>query len=335
MAEVGILFAFMPNHLPSKRFTCNEKKGAVMSHTSHPTEETMITLTLWGTRGSIPVSGPEFQRYGGATTCIELSFEDAEEDTPKRVIVDCGTGLTELGKNWSGRSYEALFLQTHMHWDHIQGFPFFGPFFHPAGRYSFWATPRSGATMRDVISRQMTQPTFPVGLDIMPSQLMFKDIPQQGEAQLGELTIRWCELCHSPGNTAYRLDYRGRSIVLSGDVEVQRGSRKELVQLAQGADLLVMDSQYFPEDYKNRVGFGHSTPLDAVAVAKEAGVLHLMLTHHDPTHTDEKLDQKLAIAQKAANGEVAVENARDQLQMSFSTKSFSSASLSSRLSLQI
>jgi phosphoribosyl 1,2-cyclic phosphodiesterase len=221
-----------------------------------------------------------------------------------------------------------------MHWDHIQGFPFFGPFFHPAGRFEFWATPRSGANMHDVIARQMTQPTFPVGLDIIPSQLTFKDIPLQGEAQLGELTIRWCELCHSPGNTAYRFDYRGRSIVFSGDVEVQRGSRKELVQLAQGADVLIMDAQYFPEEYKSRVGFGHSTPLDAVSVAKEAGVLHLLLTHHDPTHTDQKLDQKLSIAQKAANGEIAVENARDQLQMSFSSKSMSTSHQPDLLSLR-
>ncbi|MBA2664605.1 MAG: MBL fold metallo-hydrolase [Bradymonadaceae bacterium] len=268
----------------------------------------MLKVTLWGTRGSVPVSGAQFLRHGGATTCVEIEIFDGLAQTPKRVIIDCGTGLAELGKHHGFGCREALFLQTHMHWDHIQGFPFFTPLFNPAARFDFRAVSRDGLSFREVLNAQMKKPTFPVGLDIVPARLSFEELAPEGVSSSGELTVRWTELCHPSGSTGFRLDYRGASVVFTGDVEVRHGCWDALVELARGADVLIMDAQYFPEEYASREGFGHSTVLDAVEVAREAGVGRLVLTHHDPSHDDARLDQKLAMARWAAGPRLAVDN---------------------------
>ena len=282
----------------------------------------MLEITIWGSRGSVPVSGEAFARHGGATTCVEIALRGATGETPSRIIIDCGTGLAELGKGWGERHPSALMLQTHMHWDHIQGFPFFGPLYNPAGRFDFWSVPREGSDFREVLSGQMTRPTFPVGLDIMPSRLSFKDLPGEGSTHLGEAVLVWDEMCHPSGSTGWCVSYRGATVVFSGDVEVQQGSREQLVKLARGADLLIMDAQYTPQEYPKRVGFGHSTPIDAVEVAQEAGVRHLLLTHHDPSHDDDALEEKLSLARgRAAGSDLRVNNARDGLRVSVGSES--------------
>lgn len=273
----------------------------------------MLNVTIWGCRGSVPVSGPDFMRHGGATTCLEITLDTPSPSTPERVIIDCGTGLTELGKKWGRRSSEALVLLTHFHWDHIQGFPFFGPLFNPAGRFDFWSVPREGSTLRDVLSAQMTRPAFPVGLDIVPAKLRFHDVAPVGQAWLGELRLSWCEVFHPSGCTAWRIDYRGTSVVFSGDLEVQQAGRDAIIDLARGADLLIMDAQYLPEEYPSRRGWGHSTPQDAVEVAVEAGVRHVVLTHHDPTHTDRMLEQKQSLAREAAPRHLGVATAWEHM----------------------
>lgn len=277
----------------------------------------MIEVTVWGSRGSIPVSGSQFHRHGGATTCLELHLLDAAGETPARILMDCGTGMTELGKEWNTRGPEALVLQTHMHWDHIQGFPFFQPLFNPKNAFHFWATPRDGVEFQQVLSQQMSRPSFPVGLDILPSALTFHNIPHEGESSVGEATIRWTEMWHPSGSTAFRIDYKGASVVFSGDVELQQDDdgRQRLVDMAKGADLLLMDAQYMADEYPTRKGFGHSTPEDAIELALEAGVRHLLLTHHDPSHDDNKLDTKLAAARKHAAGRILVDNAHDRLRL--------------------
>lgn len=281
----------------------------------------MIDVTIWGSRGSIPVSGSQFFRHGGATTSIEVSLPNATGETPKHVLFDCGTGLTELGKAWGERAPEALILQTHVHWDHIQGFPFFRPLFHPKGDFHLWAVPRDGVLFQQVLSQQMSRPAFPVGLDILPSQLRFNDLPEEGTATLGDLQVTWSEMWHPSGSSAYRIEHHGASVVFTGDVELQQdeGCKDRLTKLATNADLMIMDAQYFPEEYPSRRGFGHSTPADAIELAVAAGVKHLLMTHHDPSHDDQRLDEKLALARQIANGRILVDNAHDRLQLSIPT----------------
>ena len=271
----------------------------------------MLKMTMWGTRGSVPSGGSV--RYGGATTCLEVELEGGGAGTPSRVIIDCGTGLAELGRRWGGRGSAALMLQTHMHWDHVQGFPFFRPLFDPKNRFDFWSARREGKTLKEVFSGQMSGPMFPIGMDAMPAELTFRTLPEMGSAELGELSLSWTEVSHPSGSTAYRLEYRGASMVFTGDVELENEGRERLLSFAKGADLLVMDAQYFPDEYLSRRGFGHSTPTGAVALALEAGVGELMMTHHDPGHSDDRLDEKLSMGRRAAQGQLRVGNARDGL----------------------
>ena len=295
----------------------------------------MLQVIVWGSRGSIPVSGSSFHRHGGATTCIEIIPQNPSEETPSRIIIDCGTGLTELGKNWEDRTAEALILQTHMHWDHIQGFPFFAPLFNPAGEFQLWAVPRDELSFHEVLSQQMKRPTFPIGLDILPANLTFKDLPQKGDIQLGDLEIKWTEVSHPSGTTAYRINYKGTSVVFSGDLEIQQGSRETFTHFANKTDLLIMDAQYFPEEYQSKKGFGHSTLEDAVEVAKNASVKHLLMTHHDPTDDDKKLDKKRAFAKKIAPENMHINNAYDGLQVDVRASKHISSSQEKLLSIAI
>ncbi len=276
-------------------------------------------ITLWGTRGSIPVFGSDFMRHGGSTTCIEIEFDSPSEGTPERVVIDLGTGCVGLGRerdNWSN----TLVLQTHLHWDHIQGFPFFAPLFRPDAKFEFWSVDRDQKTMREVLAEQMTAPTFPVPIDILPADLTFKSLKQKGSQTIGELTIMWDEVWHPSGSTMWRLEYRGSSFVFTGDVELRQGSFDTVKHMACDADVLLMDAQYFPEEYATREGWGHSTPLDALDVADQANVGHLILTHHDPSHTDDRLAQKLRLARRLAPAGLTVDLAFDRMTLTLGTE---------------
>ncbi len=278
----------------------------------------MLMITCWGTRGSIPVSGSQFENHGGSTTCIEIQALVPEPTGPARIIIDGGTGLATMANSSTDVLDEALFLQTHVHWDHIQGYPFFSPFFRPGARFDFLSVSREGQTLEEVLRGQMRRPLFPVALPDLPAELNFGQLARRGVRRIGGWEIEWTELCHPSGSTGFRLSYAGHTVVFSGDVEVQMDSRAELVELARGADLLIMDAQYFPDEYEERQGFGHSTPIDAVEVAIEAGVQKLLMTHHHPTHDDRRLQEKVKIAQKHArrNGAryLQVDNARDEME---------------------
>ncbi len=273
-----------------------------------------MEVTFWGCRGSVPVSGPHYIRHGGATTCIEVAIAGQDPSTPRTVVLDCGSGLASLGRSWGPRPPSALVLVSHMHWDHIQGFPFFGPLFRPDGAFTFVSVPRQGQTLRQVLAGQMTRPTFPVGLDIVPAELQFREVADVGSARFGALQVRWCRASHPGGCTAWRLDHGGASVVFTGDVECDGTVPDEIVGLAEGADLLIMDSQYLPEEIAGRRGFGHSTPLEAAAVGVAAGVGRLVLTHHDPSHTDATLDRKLALA-RACAPRLQIDNAHEGLSL--------------------
>lgn len=285
---------------------------------------TQLHVTFWGTRGSIPVSGPAFARHGGATTCVSLQIEGGDAHTPSHVILDGGTGLADMGR--TAPPQDALIFQTHMHWDHVQGYPFFTPFFVPDDQFLLHAVPREGRTLREVLDEQMQLPNFPIRLDQMPADLRFMDLHTRASLSYGQLSTRWTEVAHPSGSTAYRFDLGDRSVVFTGDVEVQEGSFDDLVELSQGADILIMDAQYTPEEYESRRGWGHSTPHDAVDVAVAAGVRRLLLTHHDPSHDDAQLSRKLDMAREHAAGRVLVDNAYDRLTIALQTTDVALAS---------
>lgn len=278
-----------------------------------------MTVTTWGTRGSLPVSGESFAHHGGDTTSYLLELHHPGPHTPTRIIIDGGTGLAAMGRYLGPITSETLVVQSHLHWDHLQGYPFFAPFFCAENKFRLLSASHDGIWLEDALKAQMKRPLFPLRLAELPARLYFERLPAGGSMTLGELEISWTALHHPSGSTGYRFRYRGTTIAISGDVEVRRGSRQDLVDLAQGADLLVMDAQYFDEEYQYRRGYGHSTLSDAVEVAAEASVSRLLFTHHDPTHNDTRLDEKAKIGETYAlelglsAQDLAIANAKDNL----------------------
>jgi phosphoribosyl 1,2-cyclic phosphodiesterase len=247
-----------------------------------------MDVRFWGVRGSIPVSGETFVRTGGNTSCLELCHAG------ERLILDGGTGLRALGDSL-GSPCRAAILFSHVHWDHIQGVPFFGPAFHPDSQLTFMGTPRASGSLRDALTAQMRPPTFPITLEALRAQVQFVDLPSQQARDYGPFRITALDLPHPDGVSGFRIEAGGRSLVYATDVEHGEGLRPELIRLAEGADLLVHDAQFSREEYLGKVGFsrvgwGHSPWEDAVEVARLADVAQLRLFHHDPRRNDAGVD---------------------------------------------
>lgn len=242
-----------------------------------------LNVRFWGVRGSVPSPGPSTAGVGGNTSCVELRCGD------ELIVLDAGTGIRRLGETLMRRAspVSATLLFSHVHWDHIQGFPFFGPLFHPDTRLELIGRPEVG-TLKDVLTRQMTYPTFPVDLASVPARLQFREVPDR-PFRVGAFEVQAAPLHHPNGCLAYRVSALGRSVVYATDTEPHDDGSLDtaLVELARGADVLIYDAQYTPDEYAHKRGWGHSTWTEAVRVADAAQVGHLVLFHHDPGHDDD------------------------------------------------
>ena len=264
----------------------------------HPTAK----LVFWGVRGSTPTLERDTWRYGGNTPCLELTAPDNT-----RFILDCGTGLRMLGNQWIGPrgndGIEAQVLVTHYHWDHIQGIPFFHPFFNAHNHfhfYSFQSKDLGPDSLRQVLEAQLAKPYFPVDVTMMTAQRDFHEIAggQKWEIKGTKIATAW--LNHPQGCLAYRLDTAAGSVVYATDNEPGAAEfDASLRQLAGGADVLIYDAQYSPEQVATtRKGWGHSSWLEGVKVARDAKARNLVLFHHDPDSSDQKVDGFLSAARQ-------------------------------------
>jgi phosphoribosyl 1,2-cyclic phosphodiesterase len=249
-----------------------------------------FTIKFWGVRGSIPSPGPETAEVGGNTSCVEVTLGGASGE--QRIILDGGTGLRRLGNRLLGQGpVDATVLLSHVHWDHIQGIPFFTPIYVPGTTLRFVAG-QGERTLREALHAQMRKPHFPVDLNDLPSQLSFDDCRDKARIQVGEVAVTLAKANHPDAVFAYRLEHEGRAIVYATDTEHYSCVDQRLVTLARDADVLIYDAQYLPDEYAGkvgptRVGWGHSTWDAGVELAKAAGVGKLVLFHHDPVRTDE------------------------------------------------
>jgi phosphoribosyl 1,2-cyclic phosphodiesterase len=245
-----------------------------------------MRVAFWGVRGSVAVSGGGFLRTGGNTTCVEVEHDGA------RLILDGGTGLQALGATVQG-PLDAFLLFTHVHWDHIQGVPYFGPAFHPDSRLTFVGAPG----LRSALDRQMRAPSFPVGLDAFRARTDYLELdPLDRVVELGPFRVQATEMSHPNGVLCYRITAGGRTVVFATDVEHGEQLDPRLLKLAEGADLLIHDAQYTEAEYPSHRGWGHSTWEQAIAVGRAAGARRIALFHHDPTRTDAQLAGIEAIA---------------------------------------
>ena len=266
-------------------------------------------LTFWGVRGSTPTVERDTWRYGGNTSCLDLRAPGGG-----RFILDCGTGLRMLGKRMraeqehppaSGKTsgVEAHVLVTHYHWDHIQGMPFFHPFFDARNRfdfYSFKSQQLGRDSLRQVLEAQLASPYFPVDLAKMTAGRRFHEIAggDAWDVPGARVTAAW--LNHPQGCLGYRLDTAAGSVVYATDNEPGVAEFDgNLLKLADGADALVYDAQFSPEQLATtRRGWGHSTWLEGVKIARQARVKNLFLFHHDPESSSQVVDGFLYAARQ-------------------------------------
>jgi len=246
-----------------------------------------MKVTFYGTRGSIPVCPPEFQEFGGNTTCLLI------EGSERTAIVDAGTGIRALGKVMSadphiGIDRPCFLMFTHFHWDHIQGLPFFAPAYDKRRKFVISAIGRDryGKDIKSIFETQMQQEYFPVPLAGMGAQIEFLKLPEDHMVE-GDASLRVVKHNHPGDAYTYRIQGKeGKSVVFCTDIEHGDRIDERVVQLARGADLLIHEGQYTDEELPRFRGWGHSSWQQAVEVARRAEVKRLVVTHHDPDHDD-------------------------------------------------
>ena len=255
-----------------------------------------MKVKFYGTRGSVPVCNPEFQEFGGNTTCFQISFPD----TGQIAIIDAGTGIRDLGKAFvaAGQQQDEIFIAfTHFHWDHIQGFPFFAPAFDPGQKINILALGKGRriTNLRRIFATQMRAEYFPVQLDCMGASFEFLHLDKASEYFYGDhgtLTkVTANRHSHPGGAYGFRVERQGKVLVICTDIEHGDEIDPNVVKLSQGADLLIHEAQYTNAELKSRRGWGHSSYEQALQVAAMAGVKMLAITHHDPDHDDAFLRQ--------------------------------------------
>ncbi|MFQ5717234.1 MAG: MBL fold metallo-hydrolase [Nitrospinales bacterium] len=247
-----------------------------------------MKLKFWGVRGSVPSGSRQTAGVGGNTTCLEIRCRD------NLIILDSGTGIRDLGRSLMKRlPVKAKIFFTHVHWDHIQGWPFFAPLYVKENAFEIYGGSSLPVTIEETLKKQMTPPFFPVEMDLMGASMKFHDI-QPGSVVRGDCyEVSLVRLNHPSSSYAYRIDSEGQSMVFATDTEHYKGRLDAgLLDLAREVDLLIYDCQYTPSEYYGlnghipRIGWGHSTMQEGVKFAKAANVKHLILFHHDPSHDD-------------------------------------------------
>ena len=250
-----------------------------------------MRITCWGARGSIPVSGKEYVKYGGDTTCIEVRSKDDDV-----IIIDAGTGMRKLGNKLLAsdkRTCSVLF--THAHWDHLMGFPFFKPIYMKGTRISMYGCPYAQASIKDILAKSMVAPYFPVEFGQLQAEITSHGVCEESFS-IGPVRVTPIQLNHPNQGQGYKFTEDGKSFVFITDNELSLrhtggGEYQDYVRFADGADLLIHDSEYTEAQYKMTKGWGHSVYTDALRLALDAGVGQFGLFHHNQERSDAELDQ--------------------------------------------
>ncbi|MEX2601847.1 MAG: MBL fold metallo-hydrolase [Balneolaceae bacterium] len=263
--------------------------------------ETHLHVRFWGVRGSIPCPGREYVRYGGNTTALQICRESDE----KLLILDAGTGLRCLGDQLQESNSNAqagrIFI-THSHWDHIQGLPFFKPFYSEKSAFTIHMPEQYQGGTEEVLDAYLTKSFFPINLSALKAAKTFVTQPEERSGYEG-YSIEYMVANHPNKTAIYKISMDGCQIIFAPDNELSDQRDPSMIRFMErfkefirGCDLLVHDAQYDRLSYPSRAGRGHSSWESVVEVARECGVRRLLLTHHDPDSTDgylEEVDSKL------------------------------------------
>ena len=263
---------------------------------------------MWGTRGSIPVSGPRFARHGGNTSCLEVRVGEHV------VIIDAGSGIRDLGMKLMKAGPRSIpLLIGHTHWDHIQGFPFFTPAYVPGYEVEIYGASGFGKDLHDVFRGQLDRDYFPVEMQDMAARLEFRHL-HDNPIRFGPIAIYW-EMMNHPGATVgFRIEAEGTRVGYVTDNEFLKGylgspygltassdivlPYQRIIQFVSNVDVLIMEAQYTNQEYAAKIGWGHSVLSSACLLAKLANAKRWVVTHHDPMHDDDFLQEKLNLTRQ-------------------------------------
>ncbi|MDR2048985.1 MAG: MBL fold metallo-hydrolase [Treponema sp.] len=292
----------------------------------------MLSVTIWGDRGSIPCPGKDTVVYGGNTSCLEIRADK------KLVIIDFGTGIKPFGdwlmaNDFKNGPIDADIFITHTHWDHIMGFPMFTPLFVPASRLRIRGpVSYEDETLEQIIGAQLTYRYWPIRLNELSAHIEYAQI-KETSLDLGDgLWVTTKYLNHPILCLGYRFEYKGKSIVTAYDnepfrnlfpvdpedpsydeeaaregEEAAREENEKVLRFFRGADVLIHDSQYTAAEYRSHTGWGHSSFEYAINAAHKAGVKKLLFFHHDPNRTDSQLADLEQGYQKRLAGKTATQ----------------------------
>lgn len=251
---------------------------------------------VWGCRGSLPAPGPDTVRYGGNTSCVELRVD---EDAV--LVLDAGSGMRPLGRSLEASGVRVIHvLLTHLHLDHLQGLAFFPPFWSDDVELHIWGPPSPSYGLAERVAAYVSPPLFPVSLSDVPSRPIFHDVPNEPWL-IGSALVEGFPVVHQGPTMGFRITAHGRTLAYIPDHEPSLGVDLRHVepdwmsgyQIAEGADVLLHDSQYSSDEYGSHVGWGHSSIDHAVVFASAAHVDRLVMFHHDPAHSDLELESLL------------------------------------------
>ena len=262
-----------------------------------------VSVRFWGVRGSIACPGPDTVRYGGNTSCVEIRCDD------RLLIMDGGTGLRSFGTALmkGAPTIDADLFYSHTHFDHICGLPFFKPCYAPGNRIRLWAGHLApGIGIEAVLCGMMMAPLFPVPVALLQPQVAYRDF-RSGETLQPQpgIVLRTAPLNHPNGATGYRIEYAGKAVAYVTDTEhVPDDLDRNVLSLADHADIMIYDSTYTDAEYPAHRAWGHSTWQEGVRLAEAAAVKTLVVFHHDPGHDDAFMDAVAAAAAQRLPGTV-------------------------------
>ncbi len=258
-----------------------------------------LTVRFLGVRGSIATPGADMTA-GGNTACLEVRAGDT------RIVLDAGTGLRALGNERMREGIRTTtILMSHLHWDHVAGLPFFTPVYVPGHRVELASGPNGVMPLEQAMRELFRAPFFPVGFDDLGGTVTSRELRGNDHFTIGDITVTMARLNHPDPVYGFRLEHAGQSIVYATDTEHFACVDPTLKKLASGADILIYDAQYTPDEYPSKVGWGHSTWQAGVELCRAAAVPQLVLFHHDPMRTDAQLAAIEADARAALPGTVA------------------------------
>jgi phosphoribosyl 1,2-cyclic phosphodiesterase len=259
-----------------------------------------MKITFYGARGSFPVCNPNVIEFGGNTSCILIETLDGT-----KIIIDAGTGIRKLGNVLikDKNPQDIFLLLTHFHWDHIQGWPFFLPAYRSRFNITIVSLDekRGSEKTRALLSRQMTKDYWPVTMDQMNASINFIEWSTFNPL-VGELELNSISLNHQGGCRGLKIkDSNGKVATFIIDHEHGESIDPKYIDFCKGTDILVHDAQYTNEELKKYVGWGHSTFSQAIELAQLANAGQLIMTHHDPEHSDEFLSNEETKCQQRLN----------------------------------